>query len=49
MELSDTIHSYVQETRQSATDAHSAIEQLQTRLQESINSLAKRQSFKDTM
>jgi len=49
MELSDTIQSFVQETRQSAATGHLAIEELQTRLLESISSLARRHSFKDAL
>jgi len=49
MELSDTIQGYVQENRQASADDRVMLEQLQTRLLESISSLAKRQSFKDTL
>jgi hypothetical protein len=49
MELSDTIQSYMQETRQTPTEDRVAIEQLHARLLEGISSLAKRQSFKDAL
>ena len=49
MELSDTIQSYMQETRQTPTEDRVAIDQLHARLLEGISSLAKRQSFKDVL
>ncbi len=49
MELSDTIQSYVQETRQTRPADRAAIEQLHARLLDGISSLAKRQSFKDAL
>lgn len=49
IELSDTIKSYTEELRERPTDSRTALEQLQTRLQESITTLARRQSFKDTL
>lgn len=47
LELSDTIQSYIQEGRQSATEDRLVLEELNSRLLEGISSLARRQSFKD--
>lgn len=49
MELSDTIKSYSEETRQTRSESRIALEQLQSRLLESVSSLAKRRSFKDAL
>lgn len=49
MELSDTIQSYIQETRQTPREDKITIDQLHARLLEGISSLAKRQSFKGTL
>jgi hypothetical protein len=47
IELSDTIQSYIQQSRQAERGDRAAIEQLNARLLDGISSLAKRQSFKD--
>jgi len=47
VELSDTIQSYVQQTREARTDNGAAISELKIRLLDGVSSLAKRQSFKD--
>ena len=47
IELSDTMQSYMQESRQGGAEDIAAIDQLKARLLDGISSLAKRQSFKD--
>jgi len=47
IELSDTIQSYIQQSRQAGTGDKAAIDQLKERLAEGISSLARRQTFKD--
>jgi hypothetical protein len=47
IELSDTIQSYIQQSRQAGTGDRAVIDQLKARLLDGISSLAKRQSFKD--
>lgn len=49
IELSDTIQSYVHESRTDFPADRTALEQLNQRLLESISALAKRQSFKDIL
>jgi hypothetical protein len=49
IELSDTIQSYVHESRTNFPPDRTALEQLNQRLLESISALAKRQSFKDIL
>jgi hypothetical protein len=49
MELSDTIQSYVEENRQTSTENIAGLQQLEVRLSEAVASLARRQSFKDTL
>jgi hypothetical protein len=46
-ELADTIKSYAEELRETPTRGKTGLQQLQTRLEESIATLATRQSFKD--
>jgi hypothetical protein len=48
LELSDTINSYVQETKTAQNDKV-VLQQLNSRLLESVSALAKRHSFKDTL
>lgn len=47
VELSDTIQSYIHETRQANIEDQPILHELNARLLEGISSLAKRQSFKD--
>jgi hypothetical protein len=47
IELSDTIQSYIQNTRQANGDERLVLEELNARLLEGISSLARRKSFKD--
>jgi hypothetical protein len=47
IELSDTIQSYIQNTRQANENEPLVLEELNARLLEGISSLAKRKSFKD--
>ena len=49
VELSDTIQSYVQQSRQAGMEDRFALEQLNSRLLEGISSLAKRQSFRNLL
>jgi hypothetical protein len=48
-ELSDTIQTYIQETGTSPKPDRAVIEQLNQRLLDSITTLVRRQSFKDTL
>jgi len=47
IELSDTLQSYIQQSRHAGTGDKAAIQQLKDRLTEGISSLARRQTFKD--
>jgi len=47
IELSDTLQSYIQQTRQAGTGDKAAIDQFKERLTDGISSLARRQTFKD--
>jgi hypothetical protein len=47
LELSDTIQSYITETRQTKIEDKTILQDLNARLVEGISSLAKRQSFRD--
>lgn len=47
IELSDTIQSYIQQSREAGTADRASMDQLKDRLLEGISSLAKRRSFKD--
>jgi hypothetical protein len=47
IELSDTIQSYMQQSRQAGTEDKAAIDHLKEGLTEGISSLARRQTFKD--
>ena len=49
LELSDAIDSYVEETKLTAENDRSPIDQLNDRLMEFISALANRRSFKDTL
>jgi hypothetical protein len=49
VELSDTIQSYIQHSRQAGIEDRVASEQLNSRLLEGISSLAKRQSFRNLL
>ena len=49
LEVSDGLQGYLEELKQPSGDQPQAIDQLRTRLWETISSLAKRQSFKDTL
>jgi hypothetical protein len=49
IELSDTIQSYVQETRREGRIDQTAIEELNRRLVETLTALGRRQSFKDAL
>jgi hypothetical protein len=47
LELSDTIQSYIRETREADVEDRLILRELNVRLLEGISSLARRQSFKD--
>jgi hypothetical protein len=47
LELSDTIQSYIHETREAHVDDRLVLRELNVRLLDGISSLAKRESFKD--
>jgi len=47
IELSDTMQSYTQQARQAKVEDRLIVQELNQRLNDSISSLAKRQSFKD--
>jgi hypothetical protein len=49
LELSDTIQGFVQEVRQRTGDDRAAIRELNSRLMDTVNALAKRESFKDRL
>ena len=49
LELSDGLQGYLEELKSPSDDQPQAIDQLRTRLWETISNLAKRQSFKDTL
>jgi len=48
LELSDTVHTYVQEAKKTAEHENPAVEHLTARLLEFVSALEKRESFKDT-
>jgi len=49
LELSDTIQGFVQEVRQKTGDDRAAMQELNSRLMDTVNALAKRESFKDKL
>jgi hypothetical protein len=48
LELSDTVHTYVQEAKKTVEHGKPAVQHLTARLLEFVSALAKRESFKDT-
>jgi len=49
LELSDNLHAYILETESSSSKVSDVIAELKRRLAETVSSLARRQSFKDSL
>ena len=49
LELSDSLQSFMTETKEAPSEDHEVVKELKARLTETISALAKRQSFKDIL